>query len=258
MGLVTLKESNNNYNLWFQRIANQLLQSKLYINEQEYEIIDITIHFYSNEHFDLNIYKDSIQKETGLWMIKDNPMVLDFSFCDQNDQSSYGGVFIRGIKAKDGHSLSSPSQIFRQLESEFGVEFITVINGENAFSSNLRIELSNSQDLVSFYQLTRPNAYISSKEFSDSTNLDIGLYPYRFSKVFPSMDKMSFSYRAAIALCSILSYDKELSLYFDHEDVALEIERLKKFEVEEDDRSFYEKSKLRQYMMDYFRDQQRS
>jgi hypothetical protein len=152
-----LSQFSGDYQAWFASIANQVLQSALYINDDEYEIYDLSIHFYSSNFNYPHCVKSSHQKEMGKWFYQDqDAKILDITFNDSDDVDSCGGILLRGIKNKNV-IYDGPAKIHDLIRKKLGQNFLKEISGKNIKDGELRVEIKSGSSFIPHYSLLREN-----------------------------------------------------------------------------------------------------
>jgi hypothetical protein len=174
------------YEKWFDAIADILLESELFINDTPHSINALTIHYNSHEHHDTNVRGVSSQGVNGIWYVhdgknKNEPSIIDLTFKKPDDPTAYGGIHIREI-SRMGKHLTGTESIHEEISQRLNLNQINQITGQSAYSSKLRIQLSQNSLTSKKYKLPRPNVFLIDKK-----NLESTLYPYRYTKNFPAI-----------------------------------------------------------------------
>lgn len=211
MNLITLSQCNNNYKLWFSSIANQILQSKLILKDEVFDIIDITIHYTSNDFLYPHCKGEEAQSSLLKWFYYSNEQeILDITFCLEGDSSSKGGVFLRGIKSNK-KKIEGAKKIHSYINQILGMEILDSLNGKSAIEGDLRLDLYQGTNLISKYSLPRPNLTEYLKSWSEESALLSKIMPLRFCTEFPKYDSDNDMDIVAVVLwCYIHDYLPEI------------------------------------------------
>lgn len=186
----------NDYDIWFEEIANMLMNNfQLKVGENYYRIIECEFYYHSEKHPDVNTHQKEEQFQFCEWYFND--FGLDITF-GSKDEKIYGGILIRGIKKIDRNVfdnnfyISGPMKVLRELIKNSGTIFsntgINLIPNNEGFQDN------------KIYKSTRVN--LSKYEFKN--------YMYRFLVELNSSHK--FKEREIVAKNNGLSIDEQKKL----------------------------------------------
>lgn len=222
--LEELKYKNQYYELWFNVIAHNVLQSTLIVGDQKFFIDDITIHYYSKSHYDTNVRKVSEQQKNLHWYVTKyskyaSPPVIDLTFSENDKQDSYGGINIRAIRSKEKDKFfSGTKSVHDKICEILKLETIDKINEWDALKSKIRIECYEGASTLNFYKLIRPGVYQE-----ENKNWGSVIYPYRFSRnyIFPEHGMGQVEKTAAILMSHLYHYGAESRIAFKNDDIKI-------------------------------------
>lgn len=228
MKLYELSEFSRDHKSWFYAIANQLLQSKLYIGEDKYKIIDVSIHYTSNSYSNPHCHEAGPQGSNGKWYYFNNDIqILDFTFCNEQDQSSRGGVLLRGIES-ESKTLNTITKIHTEISERLGASFLSSVNGKSALNGDLKIKLAEKRKFIPCYSLPRPRLSMQSESHSDLTTAKSAISPLRFSRYYPSNIENG-DFELLIIYSYLHNYMAELNQYFEKDIVEMKLNDFREF-----------------------------
>lgn len=203
MTLYTLDQFERNHLLWFQAIANQILQSIIIIDDEEYEINDVSVHYSSDEWKSSCCHKVEPQKNNLYWYYSSSgPEVLDITFSDSKSSNSHGGILIRGINLRGSRKkISGVSKVHTLIRKKLGNDILKSINGKKIYDTKLKLKLADQHNFIPTYRLPRPNLGKVRGSLSDETYRDT-LSLLRFCSRFPEIKPDEYD----LELLSIISF----------------------------------------------------
>lgn len=225
------------YNAWFSALASQLLQSELIVNKIRFKIVDIEVHFYSDKFPDIHCRKSNPQEKMLYWYYSNENQIeiLDITFVDEKDPSSYGGFLLRGLEPVEkckytSSGLDSVTKIIKMIKKECGEEFLINCSGKSLKEvENIQLEIIKTPKEIPLYKTPRQGIRFAPEGKTYKDYLESSLKLLRFSTKFKK-EYDDDAYDAVLSvICYFQAYDQEACLFIGREKYREYVEEFKEY-----------------------------
>lgn len=170
-----LLKTDNEIKIQFRKAAESILRNcMISFNNNKYQISEIEFYYCNENHPDPFVHKHGNQKKMGIWYF--HGVGQDITF---GDETSYGGILIRGIKNMVGNEYADgPIKVFDKLFNESCLRIkdrhhfkVTasrdeLIDKDRIIYAFPRVGLQPTKDKQGIEYLLAPYRFLSFPEFS--------------------------------------------------------------------------------------------